>query len=297
MSLTFEEIAIAFSNCNSDAKISFKDYLVNLYKSKEDYEKGFIVSDVNNYILTDIEKLVSKAVLNICAADNLIRKGYFSWGFVTSYYANFFLIQGLNRTQLNFTTWVSRSIDCVEKDYRNKNLHIIAISNSTDEHQRQFKRFFENFSHFRNRKGIDRYWNIGIKPFELGNESERRNKINYEICSDAFYELDLDNIEFKKIIKDNLYSPFTEYKENSRTFDNYSRRNLKLAIARLRMLTYTLNFIAVRNLEYHSYYQRNMKNRLTAINQKYPDVSVWIKELFQQWLIFDSEIVDNDDVF
>lgn len=33
---------------------------------------------------------------------------------------------------------------------------------------------------------------------------------------------------------------------------------------------------------------RNMKNRLTAINQKYPDVSVWIKELFQQWLIFDS---------
>ncbi|MFN6036735.1 MAG: hypothetical protein ACK48B_22440 [Dolichospermum sp.] len=63
------------------------------------------------------------------------------------------------------------------------------------------------------------------------------------------------------------------------------------------MLTYTLNFIAVRNLEYQSYYQRNMKNRLTAINQKYPDVSVWIKELFQQWLIFDSEIVDNDNVF
>ncbi|MFN7661339.1 MAG: hypothetical protein ACK5P3_25045, partial [Dolichospermum sp.] len=125
MSLTFEEIAIAFSNCNSDAKTSFKNYLVNLYKSKEDYEKGFIISNVNNYILTDIEKLLAKAVLNICAADNLIKQGYFSWGFVTSYYANFFLIQGLNRTQLNFTTWVSRSIDCVEKDYQNKNLHII----------------------------------------------------------------------------------------------------------------------------------------------------------------------------
>lgn len=54
MSLTFEEIAIAFSNCNSDAKTSFKNYLVNLYKSKEDYEKGFIISNVNNYILTDI---------------------------------------------------------------------------------------------------------------------------------------------------------------------------------------------------------------------------------------------------
>lgn len=296
MSLTFEEIAIAFSNCNSDAKTSFKNYLVNLYKSKEDYEKGFIISNVNNYILTDIEKLLAKAVLNICAADNLIKQGYFSWGFVTSYYANFFLIQGLNRTQLNFTTWVSRSIDCIEKDYQKKNIHIIGIANSSDEHQRQFKRFFENFSHFKNRKGIDRYWNIGIKPFELGNESEIRNKINYEICSDAFYELDLDNREFKKIIKDNLYSPFTEYKENSRTFDNYSRRNLKLAIARLRMLTYTLNFIAVRNLEYQSYYQRNMKNRLKAIDDKYPDVSDWVKTHFQDWLIFDSELVEQDVV-
>ncbi|BAZ82661.1 hypothetical protein PN497_02240 [Sphaerospermopsis kisseleviana CS-549] len=294
MSLTFEEIAIAFSNCNSDAKTSFKNHLVNLYKSKEDYEKGFIISDVNNYILTDIEKLLSKAVLNICAADNLIKQGYFSWGFVTSYYANFFLIQGLNRTQLNFTTWVSRSIDCVEKDYRKKNLHIIGIANSSDEHQRQFKRFFENFSHFRNRKGIDRYWNIGIQSFELGNESEIRNRINYEIRIDAFYELDLDIVEFRKIIRDNQYSPFTEYKENSQKFDNYSRRNLKLAIARLRMLTYTLNFIAVRNLEYQSYYQRNMKNRLKAIDDKYPDVSKWIKELFQKWLIFDSELVEED---
>jgi hypothetical protein len=265
-----------------------------LYKSKEDYEKGFIISDVNNYILTDIEKLLSKAVLNICAADNLIKQGYFSWGFVTSYYANFFLIQGLNRTQLNFTTWVSRSIDCVEKDYRKKNLHIIGIANSSDEHQRQFKRFFENFSHFRNRKGIDRYWNIGIQSFELGNESEIRNRINYEIRIDAFYELDLDIVEFRKIIRDNQYSPFTEYKENSQKFDNYSRRNLKLAIARLRMLTYTLNFIAVRNLEYQSYYQRNMKNRLKAIDDKYPDVSKWIKELFQKWLIFDSELVEED---
>ncbi|QYX31957.1 hypothetical protein [Sphaerospermopsis torques-reginae] len=293
MSLTFEEIAIAFSNCNSDAKKSFKDYLINLDKSKEDYEKGFIISNVNNYILTDIEKLLSKAVLNICAADNLIKQGYFSWGFVTSYYANFFLIQGLNRTQLNFTTWVSRSIDCVEKDYQKKNLHIIGIANSSDEHQRQFKRFFENFSHFRNRKGIDRYWNIGIKSFELGNEPEIRNWINYEIRIDAFYELDLDTIEFNKIIKDNRSSPFNEYKGNSKQI-NYSRSNLQLAIARLRMLTYTLNFIAVRNLEYQSYYQRNMRNRLKAIDDKYPDVSKWIKELFQQWLIFDSELVEED---
>ncbi|MBW4557849.1 MAG: hypothetical protein KME59_18300 [Trichormus sp. ATA11-4-KO1] len=131
MSLNFEEIAIAFTNCNGDAKVSFKDYLINLYKSKEDYETGFIISNVNNYILTDIEKLLSKSVLNICATDYLIKQGYFSWGFVTSYYANFFLVQGLNRTQLSFTTWVARSVNCHGKDYLKKNIYIKSIANST----------------------------------------------------------------------------------------------------------------------------------------------------------------------
>ncbi|MDB9447589.1 hypothetical protein [Anabaena sp. CS-542/02] len=295
MSLNFEEIAIAFTKCNGDAKVSFKDYLTNLYKSKEDYETGFIISDVNNYILTDIEKLLSKAVLNICSSDNLIKQGYFSWGFVTSYYANFFLVQGLNRTQLSFTTWVSRSVNCHGKDYLKKNIYIKAIANSTDEHQRQFQRFFENFKHFRSRSGIDRFWNIGIQPFELGNESEIRNKINYEIYPDAFYELDLDVQDFNKIIQENEISPFKQDNQKSRII-NYSRQNLKLAMARLRMLTYILNIIAIRNREYQSYYQRNMKNRLKAIELKYPHVSQWIQREFQNWLIFDSELVDKDEV-
>ncbi|TVP59520.1 MAG: hypothetical protein EA343_19630 [Nodularia sp. (in: Bacteria)] len=295
MSLNFEEIAIAFTNCNGDAKVSFKDYLTNLYKSKADYETGFIISDVNNYILTDIEKLLSKAVLNICATDHLIKQGYFSWGFVTSYYANFFLVQGLNRTQLSFTTWISRSVNCHGKDYLKKNIYITAIANSTDEHQRQFQRFFENFKHFRNRSGIDRFWNIGIQPFELGNESEIRNKINYEINPDAFYELDLDVQDFNRILQENEISPFKQDKQKTRKI-NFSRQNLKLAMARLRMLTYILNIIAIRNIEYQSYYQRNMKNRLKAIELKYPYVSQWIQEEFQNWLIFDSELVDKDEV-
>jgi len=293
VSLNFEETAIAFINCNGDAKRSFKEYLIDLpYKSKEDYEKGFIISNANNYVLTDIEKLLSKAVLNICATDHLIKQGYFSWGFVTSYYANFFLIQGLNRTQLSFTTWVFRSIDCCGKNYQNQNIHIKAIATSTDEHQRQFKRFFENFKYFRNRAGIDRFWNIGIQPFELGNEPEIRNKINYEILPDAFDELDLHLPDFHKIIQENQLSPF---KEQSRK-TNFSRQNLKLAMARLRMLTYILNIIAIRNREYQSYYQRNMKKRLEGIQIKYPGVSNWIKEQFEKWLIFDSELVEQDKI-
>ena len=65
MTLGFEEIAIAFRNCNGDAKFSFKTYLKEIDKQKSDYEKGFIISDANNYILADIEKLLSKAPIQI----------------------------------------------------------------------------------------------------------------------------------------------------------------------------------------------------------------------------------------
>lgn len=288
-------MSIAFRKCNGDANLSFKEHLKTLYKSKEDYETGFVISGVNNYILTDIEKLLSKAILNICSADYLIRKGYFSWGFVTSYYANFFLIQGLNRTKLDFTTWVDRSVNCLFKNYQEGTVQIKAIDRSTDEHQRQFQRFFENFNSLRNQTGIDRYWNIGIWSFELGNEPEIRNKINYEISKDSFYELDLSPEDFDKIIKDNLYCPFAHSREQSK-IPNHSRKNLKLAICRLRMLTYILNFLAIRNLEYQSYYQRNMRKRLKTVQERYMDVSDWINILFQTWLIFDPELVDKDEI-
>jgi hypothetical protein len=34
----------------------FKEYLKALDKSKDDYERGFIIFAVNNYRLTDLEK-------------------------------------------------------------------------------------------------------------------------------------------------------------------------------------------------------------------------------------------------
>lgn len=295
MALNFEEIAIAFRNCTGDSKFSFKEFIKNQYKSKEEYERGFIISNANNYILTDIEKLLSKSILNICATDYLIKQGYFSWGFVTSYYANFFLVQALNRTQLNFTTWVESSIDCLTKNYQKQTLEIKTISRSSDQHQREFQRFFENFRHFRNRKGIDRYWNIGLTPFDLGNESEIRNKINYELSSDGFYELDLEIQEFKKMINYSHDSPFDKPKEDSR-MDNYARQNLRLAMSRLRILTYVLNVVAIRNSEYQSYYQRNMKNRLYNIQEKYPDLSEWIIILLEKWLFFNSELIEKDEI-
>jgi len=296
VTLSFEEIAIAFKSCNSDARFSFKEHLKRLNKKKIDYEHGFIITEANNYILTDIERLLSKSILNICATDYLIKKGYFSWGFVTSYYANFFLIQGLNRTQLRFITFLDRAIDCVYQNYQEKTMNIKAIDKSINQHQREFERFFDNFKGFKNIVKIDRYWNIGTSHFELGGESEIRNDINYGITDDTFYELDLDIREFNKIIKCNSNSPFDKPREDSEK-TNYARKNLKLAIARLRMLTYILNIIALRNSEYESYYKRNMRNRLISVESKYIDLSQWINKHFHDWLIFDPELVEKDEVF
>jgi hypothetical protein len=295
VALNFEEIAIAFKSCNSDARFSFKEHLKRLNKQKIDYEHGFTITEANNYILTDIEKLLSKAILNICATDYLIKRGYFSWGFVTSYYANFFLIQGLNRTQLSFITFVDRAINCLYQSYQQKTIYIKAIDKSINQHQREFECFFDNFKEFKNHVKIDRYWNIGTSHFELGSEPEIRNNINYGISDDAFYELDLDIREFNKIIKSNSNSPFDKPREDSEKV-NYARKNLKLAISRLRMLTYILNIIAIRNSEYESYYKRNMKNRLISIQGKYTDLSEWINKHFHDWLIFDSELVEKDEV-
>jgi hypothetical protein len=62
------------------------------------------------------------------------------------------------------------------------------------------------------------------------------------------------------------------------------------------MLTYTLNVIAIRNLEYKSYYQRNMTKRLQSIEEKYRDLSAWINQYFHNWLIFAPVLVEKDEI-
>ena len=47
---------------------------------------------------------------------------------------------------------------------------------------------------------------------------------------------------------------------------------------------------------YQSYYQRNMKNRLYNIQEKYPDLSEWIIILLEKWLFFNSELIEKDEI-
>jgi len=285
--MDLEEISIAFKSCNGDANKSFKDYLLDLSKPPEDYKNGFIVSNANNYILADIEKLLSKAIVNVCATDYLLKMGHFSWGFITSYYSGYFSIQAINRLQINFNTWTSHLIRCKNQNYVNQDI-MICLANKSNTHQSEFNLFSQNIEQIK-RIEVDRFWNIGLNEFSHGDEPSLRNDINYSISEKYYYELklSLDLAKFSKIINDNKKSPFKMREDVIDPF-NYSRHHLKVSVSRVRVVCYILNYIANQSSEYESYFKRNMNNRLRSLSQKYPDLSDWILELLNDWLCFKS---------
>ncbi len=148
--MNFEEIAIAFRNCNGDLSETLKDYLLKQNFSPENYESGVTLFNINNYILSDIEKLLSKAIINALCADILLQNGYVSWGFVTSYYSSFFSIQGLNRLQLNFNLWAKHSIISQNINYVHQELKFLKADQSKGSHENQFHLFFDNYKAFKN---------------------------------------------------------------------------------------------------------------------------------------------------
>ena len=292
--MNLEEIAIAFKNCNGDANQSFKNYLIGLSKPPQEYEKGLIISKANNYILTDIEKLLSKAIINLCASDLLLKKGYFNWGFVTSYYSSFFSIQALNRLQLNFNTWTDFSIICQNKNYSQQELKLTKVDASKNSHETQFQLFFNNYVVWKNSKSIDRFWNLALQSFKYGGEPKLRNEINYSISNEYYYELNLDKNKFFKIIKDNKSSPFNKNNEVISEPINYSRHHLKITMSRIRVISYILNYLANENNEYNSYFKRNMNIRKKSIAQHYSNLSDWIKLLLEDWLQF--QLIEKDEL-
>jgi len=290
--MDLDEILITFKNCNGETNKSFKNHLLDLSKTPDDYKNSFIVSNANNYILSDIEKLLSKAILNICAVDHLLKVGYFNWGFVSSYYASYFSIQALNRLQINFNTWINNhSVRCTVENYSNQDIRI-CIANSSNTHKSEFNLFFQNISQLQ-ANNVDRFWNMGLNSFIDGDEAFLRNEINYSISESYYYELqsNFDLSKFNKIINDNKKSPF-EKEEIINDPINYARKHLKLSTSRIRVICYILNYIANGNSEYQSYFRRNMTRRINSIKGKYPNLSTWMLELLSIWLQF--EAIEHD---
>lgn len=286
--MTLSEISIAFNNCNGSSVKSFKQYILDQDFSTSDLDSGIDLLGSFNYILGDVEKLVDKSIVNICSADLLLSKGYFNWGFVTSYYSNFFLIQALNRLMLDFTSFNNKTINCVAKNYGLGILHLNTANNSKGSHESQYQNFYSLYSQFKYQKSIDRYWTLGVQQFKMKPEAFLRNIINYQIEKNIYYELDLELNKFNKIIKDNKNYKFDSKKMKVTKPENFAIYNLELALSRLRIALYILNYIANDNAEYKNYFIQRCKKRIKTISEKYPKVNYDIKSLFKKWLAFEE---------
>lgn len=291
--MNFEEIAIAFKNCTGHLSVTLKDYLLKQNYSPQAYESGITLYNLNNYILSDTEKLWSKAIINALGADLLLQNGYVSWGLVTSYYASFFSIQALNRLQLNFNLWTQHSIICRNINYVHREVKFLKVDQSKGSHENQFHLFFENYQVFKNRTGIDRYWNLGLQSSRYGFEPGIRNEVNYSLSEKHFNELTISLNEHHRILKQLRKSPFLDGQQSHKTIDNMARNSLMLCLARIRMIAYILNFIANSDYVYKSYFIKNVKSRLDAIDNNYPNRSDWVYELLKDWLCFSPLETDN----
>jgi hypothetical protein len=167
---------------------------------------------------------------------------------------------------------------------------------SKGSHENQFHLFFENYQMFKNRTGIDRYWNIGLQSSRYGFEPGIRNEVNYSVSEKHFNELTLSPNEHRRILKQLLKSPFLDgQKHHKNSIDNIARNSLMICLSRIRMIAYILNFLANSNNEYQSYFIRNVNSRIDSINNNYPNRSDWIYKLLEEWLCF-SPLETDDSV-
>lgn len=149
---------------------------------------------LNAYLLNDIIKLLDKVILNKLSSDLLFQKGYWSWGFVTIYYSNFYMVQVLNRITGNFFMY--------KRDKFNKNIsydqdtnlyNVPSQNNGETSHLREFKKLKNNFSYIKMWDDAKLQYLLDLAKvkdkdllfkYTIDNEikeSEIRNEINYRL--------------------------------------------------------------------------------------------------------------------
>ena len=136
---------------------------------------------------------------------------------------------------------------------------------------------------------------FGLQSSRYGFEPGIRNEVNYSLSEKHFNELTISPNEHKRILKQLRQSPFLDRQKSNKTIDNIARNSLMLCLSRIRMIAYILNYMANSNNEYKSYFLRNVKSRLDAIDNNYPNRSDWIYSLLKEWLCF-SPLETDDSV-
>lgn len=235
---------------NQDKHIS--SYLTELKNAGTLDENNLLIEE---YLLPEILILTKKSILNRMSADLLFINNYWSWGFVSLYYSNFFSAQALNRLKGNFYTRVSNSMKKIE--YAD-NVYRLLSASGGDTHKQEFIKLRENYlflmTNNKYKSSIpDDYQN---RPFY--NESKVRNDVNYGL---EHYN------EFEKQITSGFTTNEFLEKYNNNDFEREEFKLLEKNLSRLKLLIDILNKIKDTNTTFELPYETFINN--FKVNSKY----------------------------
>lgn len=210
----------------------FKDFTVSNDKTVneiilEEHQNGNIIFSLERVLLNDIVILLEKSILNKLSSDIQFQKNYWTWGFVTVYYSNFYLAQILNRISDKFYIYINDNLN-KEAIYKN-NSYEFGQNNGDNTHQREFKLLKANYSKIKlygdkKLKSILDFFNTTNKDmifkYTIDNEvkeSEIRNRINYQLRHYKEINLERKNLDRYKrwyddiIISNKVNSHYPDY--------------------------------------------------------------------------------------
>lgn len=187
----------------------FQDYTLSNDKFINEAIEDIDVYDLKLYLLNDIIKLLEKSLLNKLSADLLFQKNYWSWGFVTIYYSNFYMAQLLNKIVGKFYLYKANDFNkLVSYDKTNNMYSVPQDNNGESSHLREFKQLKNNFSYLKilEDKKLKLLFDVvkidnkdTLFKFTIDNEikeSEIRNEINYRL---KYYKEIEQNQKLKQI--------------------------------------------------------------------------------------------------
>lgn len=235
-----EAFADAFSSIDRiELEISLRDYV-----EAERLLDGRNYHEVEDSIITRIlfieaDEYLAKAICNLCGGCISMRRGYISWGEVTTYYASFFAIHGLLRLQgkaigTNYVLF-PQSIGFPASILQHK-YTIVRPAGNRRIHEDLWQKFFDTYSRNTEIEPTEYADSIFFTSFQdIVLEVERRNKFNYrmfESYTEIFDRIELDRRDLfdLKSADPMFFSRLTDY------IGDTDRRYLAKAALRIRLL-------------------------------------------------------------
>lgn len=199
----------------------FKDFTVSNDKTVNEaiklaIQNGDSFIDLKIYLLNDILALIEKAILNKLSSDIEFQKNYWTWGFVTVYYSNFYLAQILNRLSDKFYVYLNDKFNKMIKLDSSSNLYDLTLQqDGHSSHEREFMILKKNYER--------------IKPWEVNSRAKFNQiatAVNINQTASNLFKYTIDNEIKEPKIRNEINYQLKHYKEinlETKHLDRYKK--------------------------------------------------------------------------